>query len=459
MIVIAAKHSHRSFARTILMAAGSAALMAVGAPHAQSAVIDKHVTRTTIAGIDVIAYRTDIKDVITVLGSLPAGDAMATDNIALATLTGIMLDKGTVGMDKFAIAKQLDRVGAQLGFHVGEQTLTIQARSLKADLPLVLKMMADELRHPAFSAEEFAKAKLEFTGQIQKQAESTESRAGEAFSRAVFPAGHPNRQSTLDEWRKAIDAAGVAQVKEFHTHFYGPAHMVLVLVGDLDIPKIRAEIERNFGGWSGGGSYRVAPPATAGSSADLSVSLAGKTSVTVLAGQATGLRYRDADSLPFRIGIAILGSGFTSRLVSTVRDKEGLTYHITAGVADDTFDDGDWRVNASFAPTLLERGIAETQQEVMKWWQDGVTAAELQAHKTDLIGSFQVSLATTGGVAGTLLRTVQRGLPLTWIDDYPKSVDNVTLEQVNGAIKRYVDPQKLVLVKAGTLGNDGIAAK
>jgi len=445
--------------RNALIAAGSLAAMTAAAPHAHAAEFGKHVARTQISGIDVIAYRTDIKDVVTVLGSLPAGDAMATDNIALATLTGIMLDKGTTSMDKFAIARQLDQVGAQLAFHVGEQTLTVQARSLKADLPLVLKIMADELRHPAFSSEEFAKAKLDFNGQIRQQAESTEYRAAEAFSRAVFPAGHPNRQSSLDEWHSAIDKADALEVKAFHQKFYGPTHMVLVLVGDLDIPKIQAELKKDFDGWHGGVAYRPAPAATVGAPVDTVVSLAGKTSVTVMAGQATGLRYRDPDSLPLRVGIAILGSGFTSRLVGTVRDKEGLTYHIGAAVADDTFDDGDWRINASFAPTLLDKGIAETQREVQTWWQAGVTASELQAHKTDLIGSFQLSLATTGGIAGALLRTVQRGLPLTWLDDYPKSVNNVTLDQVNSAIKRYVEPSKLVIVKAGTLGGDGTPVK
>jgi zinc protease len=440
--------------RAVLIAAGSLTVMTVAGPYAQAAEFGNHVVRTAIAGIDVIAYRTDIKDVVTVLGSLPAGDAMATDNIALATLTGIMLDKGTMSMDKFAIARQLDQAGAQLAFQVGEQTLTVQARSLKADLPLVLKIMADELRHPAFSAEEFAKAKLEFNGQIRQQAESTEYRAGEAFSRAVFPAGHPNRQSSLDEWHSAIDKAEARQAKEFHQKFYGPAHMVLVLVGDVDVEKIQAELKKDFGGWHGGVAYRPAPAATIGAPVETVVPLAGKSSVTVIAGQATGLRYRDADSLPLRVGMAVLGSGFTSRLVGTVRDKQGLTYHIGAALADDTFDDGDWRINASFAPTLLDKGIAETQHEVLKWWQEGVTAAELQAHKTDLIGSFQLSPATTGGIAGALLRTVQRGLPLNWLDDYPKSVNDVALDQVNSAIKRYVDPAKLVIVKAGTMNED-----
>jgi zinc protease len=433
----------------------AAAVMFFQAAPSQAGDIAGHVVRARIAGIDVIAYPTEIKDVVTVLGSLPAGDAFATDNIALATLVGVMLDRGTATRDKFAIAKELDRVGAQLGFSVETQTVTIHARSLKADLPLVLKLMADELRHPAFSADEFAKARIETEGNVQKQAESTEFRAQQAFSRAAFPEGHPNHQPSLDDWHGAIEKATLADVKDFHRKYFGPAHMVLVLVGDLDLRKIQAQIRNDFGGWSGGVPYRPASKsAAAGAPAEETVFLGGKTSVTVLAGQATGLRYRDPDSQALRMGVAILGSGFTSRLLSTVRDKEGLTYQIGALVADDTFDDGDWRISASFAPALLDKGLIAAQRELRKWWQDGISADELKARKTDAIGAFQVSLATTGGMAGALLRTVQRGFPLTWIDEYPRMIDALTLDEVNGAIRRHVDPQKLLIVKAGSVNGD-----
>jgi zinc protease len=312
--------------------------------------------------------------------------------------------------------------------------------------------MADELRHPAFSAEEFDKAKIAIEGGLQQQAQNTDSRASEAFDRAVFPAGHPNHPASLDEWHAALGGASLPQVKQFHERFYGPAHMVLVLVGDLDVAAINAQIKKSFGGWAGGVPYRRAStPAATAAAVDETVHVAGKTSVSVLMGQATGLRYRDPDSLALRTGVAVLGSGFTSRLMGRVRDKAGLTYSITAALAGDTFDDGDWRIYASFAPTLLDRGLAATQTELNLWWQQGVTAEELAARKTDLIGAFQVSLATTGGIAGTLLRTVQRGLPLEWVDQYPKNVDALTLDQVNRAIRRYVDPAKLVVIRAGSV--------
>jgi zinc protease len=83
--------------------------------------------RSQTAGIDLITYQTSVKQVVIVVGALPAGDAMAgSDNIAIPTLTGMMLDRGTKTLDKFAIAKQLDDVGAEISFGVGDQSLEIR---------------------------------------------------------------------------------------------------------------------------------------------------------------------------------------------------------------------------------------------------------------------------------------------------------------------------------------------
>src|SRR4029077_14581310 len=98
----------------------------------------------------------------------------------------------------------------------------------------------------------------------------------------------------------------------------------------------------------------------------------------------------DPDSLALRVATSILGRDFTSRLMSTVRDQEGVTYGIRARIADDTFVSGDWAITAAFSPQLLDQGIVSTRRELDKWWQTGVTAAELEARKTSLVGSYQV---------------------------------------------------------------------
>ena len=62
-----------------------------------------------------------------------------------------------------------------------------------------------------------------------------------------------------------------------------------------------------------------------------------------------------------------------------------------------------------------------------------------------------MSLATTGGLATALQQAVLRGYPVSWLDDYPRAIDALTLEEVNRAIKKHIDPAKMVLVKAGTV--------
>jgi zinc protease len=412
-----------------------------------------HSQRAQVAGLDLITYRTDVKDVVVILGSLPAGDAMAeSGNIAIPTLTGMMLDRGTKSLDKYAIAEQLDNVGAEIAFSVGTQSLEIRAKCLKKDLPLVIGLIAAELRTPALHVQEFEKAKQQFIGALEASAQNTEARAHEGFHRAVFPSGHPNHPHLVGEYEAAAKSATLDELRAFHAKYYGPVHMTLVMVGDVSAPEAQAQVGAVFSGWNGGQDYvRPAAPAALKSASELSVPLADKPSVSVIIGQPTGLRYKEPDALALRVGTAILGSGFTSRLMGIVRDKEGLTYNISAAVSDDSIVDGAWDVSASFAPALLEKGIASTRREVARWWKDGVTDQELAARKQGLVGSYLVGLSTTAGLANAILTDVQRGYDVSRLDSFPDAVNALTREQVNGAIKNHLDPADMVTVKAGSV--------
>jgi zinc protease len=137
--------------------------------------------------------------------------------------------------------------------------------------------------------------------------------------------------------------------------------------------------------------------------------------------------------------------------MGNVRDREGLTYGIGSRHAYDTFRPGAWFVRATFAPALLERGLASTRREVESWWKDGVTADELAYRKSAIAGGFAVSLETTDGLSEQLLRCAERGFDVKWLDEFPTKVRALTLEEVNGAIKKHLDPAQMVTIKAGTL--------
>jgi zinc protease len=427
------------------------ALLVSGAAAAANMADQTH--RSKIDGIDLITYRTNVKDVVVILGVLPAGDAMAAGgNIAIPTLSGMMLDRGTKALDKFAIADKLDNVGAEISFTVGVQSLEIRAKCLRKDLPLIIETIAAELRTPALQPAEFNKAKQQFIGELEASAQDTGARAAEALDRAVFPDGHPNHSHALNEYIAAARSATLDEVRSFQAKYYGPAHMAVVVVGDISDADTQTEATKAFSGWSGGQDYvRPAKPASTTVASEVTVPLADKPSVTMLLGQATGLRYSDPDTLALRVGTAILGRGFTGRLMGTVRDKEGLTYNIGASVGDDSIADGVFEISASFAPALLVKGVDSTRRELAKWWKDGVTDQELATRKQGAIGSYFVGLSTTLGLAETILINTQRGFEPAWLDTYPKALKALTREQVNAAIKAHINPGTMVLVEAGSV--------
>jgi zinc protease len=425
-------------------------LLASGAAPANVAEQSRHMQ---VGGIDLITYHTDVKDVVVILGSLPAGDAMAEPgNIAIPTLTGMMLDRGTKTLDKFAIAEKLDNVGAEVAFSVGTQSLEVRAKCLKKDMALVIGLIAAELRTPALQAAELNKAKQQFIGALEASAQNTEARAQEAFGQAAFPAAHPNRPHSVTEYEAAAKSATLDELKAFHAKYFGPAHMTLVVVGDVAAPETQDVVSNAFSGWSGGQDYvRPATPAALHEPREVAVPLADKPSVSVIMGQPTGLRYKDPDALALRVGTAILGSGFTGRLMGIVRDREGLTYNISAAVAEDSIVDGAWHISASFAPALLEKGIASTRRELLRWWREGVTDQELNARKQGLVGTYQVGLSTTAGLANAILTDIQRGYDVDRLETFPGEIKALTRDEVNSAIKNHLNPDIMVLVKAGSV--------
>ncbi|HMJ06411.1 MAG TPA: pitrilysin family protein [Chthoniobacterales bacterium] len=429
------------------------AVLLASLPVVKSAPIADKVVRAKVAGIDLIAYQTGVRDVVTFRGSLPAGDSLAPkNNLAVPTLTGEMLDKGTTQHDKFAIAQKLDDIGAKIDFSVGGVMLEFSGKCLRQDLPVVISLLAEQLRSPAFTAEEFAKLKKQMIGELQRALESTDYRASQAFAETVFPVGHPNYTPPTKEFVAAIEAAKLEEVKAFHAAYYGPAQATLVAVGDVDIEALKSDLAKAFAGWTGGQArtdFAKAPAAT--ERREKTIPMADKPNVTVIMGQADGMKYKDEDALALRVATAALGSGFTGRLMANVRDKEGLTYGIGAGISADAFADGAWQIQANFAPELLEKGMASTKRQLEAWAAEGVTPAELERVKSNLIGTFKVGLATTDGLSSALLNAVHRGYDVTWLDEYPKRIAALSLAQVNGAIKKHLQPTKMTVIQAGSM--------
>lgn len=162
---------------------------------------------------------------------------------------------------------------------------------------------------------------------------------------------------------------------------------------------------------------------------------------------------RDQEDFPaLTMAIAILGKvgGFTGRLMSTVREQEGLTYGIYAN--SETFfagETGQWRIFTFFAPDKAVQGLSSTFREVKQLYDKGVTEAELQKFKRIL---------ETGEVLShdSLVRYTQlmhayhvQGQTLEEIEAFRKKRAQLTVKEVNAAIQKYLNPTQLTISAAG----------
>ncbi len=80
------------------------------------------------------------------------------------------------------------------------------------------------------------------------------------ISKAMFPPGHPYSWEVIGSLAD-LDAATLADVKEFHRKWYGPNNATLVVAGDLDVERTKAWIETYFGDIPARPTPEVAPPA------------------------------------------------------------------------------------------------------------------------------------------------------------------------------------------------------
>jgi zinc protease len=137
--------------------------------------------------------------------------------------------------------------------------------------------------------------------------------------------------------------------------------------------------------------------------------------------------------------------------MTAIRVEQGLTYSIHSSHSGDILTPGHWFLNASFAPESLEVGRRATLEVIQQWATEGVAPEEVQAACTTLSGKYLVGLATTGAVAGQIHSFLQRGYPADYIDTHPQKLAAITAENVNQAIRKYLEPATLTDIAAGSL--------
>jgi zinc protease len=98
------------------------------------------------------------------------------------------------------------------------------------------------------------------------------------------------------------------------------------------------------------------------------------------------------------------------------------------------------------------------EEELARVLQDGFSAEEVQQAKSGYLQSRQVSRAQDGVLARTLTQYLDLSRTLEWDASFEKKIAALSPDQIRTAMKKYIDPSRLTIVKAGDFAKAAAAA-
>lgn len=424
-------------------------------------------TRTRGAAIDtpladgcVHALRVATPGVAVLVGSLQVAPAGDDGDAPLQALVAALATCATVRHDADALADALDARGASLSLEADAGRMTFRAQASDADLPQVIGLLAECLREPAFDAATFDSERARLAAELAYAACDPATMAADALARALYPPGHPRHPSTPDAALARLEALTVEDARRFHRERFGGRDLRVAIVGDIDPEGAGRLVERALGDWptpawlpaaSADARAAIAAHATLPLDAPaLRIEAPGSGRFEAALGHRLAIRCDHPDYMALRLANHILGAGFGSRLVRTVRAERGLTYAIRSQLAKPALEfDGHWQVEVSLSREHLDAGLAAIRETIARFVETGVSEDELAVRKREIVGAFQISLATLHGLAETLLFGAERGLGAGYPQVFADQAAAVTAVQLARAIDEHLRPDDLRIAIAG----------
>lgn len=375
------------------------------------------------------------------------------DKVGVAALVGDMLEEGTATRTGEQIATAIEDTGGSLAFTSAGGTLKV----LTPDTDLGLGVLFDCLQNPTFPKDALERKREQQLSVIADVETQPQNRAKMLFNEIIY-GDHPYGRSAYGK-KEVVSKFTQADLKAFHAAAYGPDTTTVVVVGDFDSAEMAKKIEKLTANWkpTGRKTPKPAAPAAADKPTQKLVSDPTAAQTHVYLGH-LGITRDNPDYYKLLVMDNVLGTGpgFTDRLSSTLRDRQGLAYTVTATITPSAGDQ----------PGTFT-GYIGTFPDKFTWVRDGFlkefnkirdeppTKQEVDDAKKYLLGSLPFKLTSNEDVAGQLLAAERYGLGFDYLEKYRDAVGAVTPADVQAVAKKYLDPKKLVVVAVGPIDETG----
>lgn len=417
------------------------------------------IRKTLPSGLKLVMLPKQTRDgVVTTVVQLNIGNEKALQNQGgPAAMAGSLLMRGTTKRTRQQVEDEIDRLEATLFAYGGASSAGGRVQTVREHLDPALKLLAEILREPAFLASEFELVKQEQLLGLEDARRDPQQIAQTALSKHLdpWPVGDPRRALSVDEMIERLQKTTLEQAKAFHRDFYGATSGQVAIVGDFDPAEVEKLLASLFDGWKAKVEYqRLEDPYREVKALAMRIEVPDKESAVF----ASALPFRMTDSHEDYPEMALAGhmtgGGFlNSRLARRLRQKDGLCYGVGAWMGVPALDDsaslGGWAIYAPQNADKLEAGFRE---EIGRVVTGGFEKTEMEEARNGWLQQRKVSRANDGELVGKLAGLEYLGRTLAFDAQVEEAVRALTVEDVNAAVKRHVDPSKMSTVMAGSFG-------
>jgi zinc protease len=386
--------------------------------------------------------------------SLLVDAGYASDQLGLpgtAKLAADMLDEGTKTRSSLEISSSLVRLGASLttGANLDQTAVTLSA--LEANLGPSLDVFADVVLNPAFPEKDFERLKRQLLAAIERESAAPIPMALRVLPRLIYGPGHAYGNPLTGSGSQAsVGRLTRDDVVKWHATWFKPGNATLIVVGDTSAAEIVPKLEAALAAWKPGQAPRknvaaVAPKAEAGV---YLLDRPGAIQSVIIAGHVASPK-ANPDEAALEAMSAVLGTQFISRMNMNLREDKHWSY----GAGAFYWDARGPRPFLAYAPVQSDK-TSESAAEMLKELRGirgarPITADELQTAKNGLTLTLPGQWETGAAVAGSLADIVRFGYDDRYFDGYAGRIRGLTLEQVQAAGKKGVDPDHLVWIVVG----------
>lgn len=403
-------------------------------------------------GIQVMGTKNDEIPKVTLLISIEGGNRLLANDLGkagLADITAKMLNEATESYSSEQMSSELDKLGANISFSAGSESMNIYLDVPKKNLDKALTLLSEKILRPKFDAKDFERIVKQSSEQIKIQQAQPAFIASNVFDKTLY--GNENIKSTpTSGYSETLSKLTLEDVKSFYSKSITPNLAKLVVVGDVDEKEIMPKLQF-LDQWQPRNT--VLPKVKGGQAiAKTKIYLVDKPKSAqseIRIGYATDTPY-DATGEYYQSTLMAfpLGGAFNSRVNLNMREDKGWTYGCRANFSADK-DGGVFTGSGGFKVGATDSAVIEFMKEFKGYADKGITDEEVAFMKSAIGQSEARRYESNQQKAFFLANIMNNKLPKNYTEKQNKMLKAITAKDINALSKKYIKADKMNIIVVG----------